>query len=143
MTSIFRKAFARFFIRLAVFLSVLGIYIVRRPFLDNFVNFHLFGPLTPMHLLWAILMGDMNARPSDEAIRMCNEFEPYPLTDVTKEIPCTFRHFGRLTDCKIDYIFVTDEFKDKITGVGIWEDQINGSYLSDHYPVWMDVQINE
>ncbi|MBQ2698904.1 MAG: hypothetical protein IJF62_03100 [Firmicutes bacterium] len=59
MTSIFRKAFARFFIRLAVFLSVLGIYIVRRPFLDNFVNFHLFGPLTPMHLLWAILMGDM------------------------------------------------------------------------------------
>ena len=89
----------------------------------------------------AILMGDMNARPSDEAIRMCNAFEDCPLTDVTAEIPCTFHHFGRCTDCKIDYIFVTDEFKDKVTGVGIWEDQINGSYLSDHYPVWMDIEI--
>ena len=37
--------------------------------------------------------------------------------------------------------FSADEFKDKVTGVGIWEDQINGSYLSDHYPVWMDIEI--
>lgn len=88
----------------------------------------------------AVILGDFNAGPSSVAIALCNQFQPYSLVDVTKGIPCTCHDFGRKNHVKIDYIFLSAALAENVTQVGIWDDEQNGSYLSDHYPVWVDVE---
>ena len=83
-----------------------------------------------------VLLGDFNAGPNSETIKYCNNLKEIVLTDTTKDIKTTFHAFGqREEDCKIDYIFVSEELKDKVKSVYTWEDVKNGIYLSDHYPV--------
>lgn len=87
-----------------------------------------------------VILGDFNAEPGEEAIRLCDEFADYPIADVTKDTGITFHNFGRGTDdgrdgTKIDYIYIGKELSDSVSDVCLWKDKNNGIYLSDHYPV--------
>lgn len=81
-----------------------------------------------------ILMGDFNSTPGSETIKYCNSRAD--LRDVTTEISSTCHDFGKREDpFKIDYIYMSNEFADKVTDVSVWDDVSSGIYLSDHYPV--------
>ena len=79
-----------------------------------------------------VLLGDFNARPDSEVIKACNQKSE--MQEVTKNIPTTFHAFGKKAS-KIDYIYMSDELAQAINTVEAWTDEINGIYLSDHYPV--------
>ena len=83
----------------------------------------------------AIILGDLNAEPDSQVIRLCNEYNHGELKDVTDQIPCTFHDFGRRS-CKIDYIYMSKSLAEKVESVGVWDDVQEGIYLSDHYPVY-------
>ena len=86
--------------------------------------------------LSTVILGDFNAEPESEAIRLCHAYEDGILRDVTEDLPRTFHNFNRATrDCKIDYIFVTDMLSETHTQTTVWDQCLNGIYLSDHYPV--------
>ncbi|MDO4582342.1 MAG: hypothetical protein Q4B96_07160 [Bacillota bacterium] len=55
----FIKYSIRLCLRVVIFLSVFYVYLFYRPLAESFIDFKLFGPLTPLHLLWAVLMGGM------------------------------------------------------------------------------------
>ena len=81
-----------------------------------------------------IIGGDFNAKPLSETITYCNNFDKIKLFDITDNIPVTFHNWGKMQE-KIDYIYVSEDLKDKVQSVYAWEDEIYGMYLSDHYPV--------
>ncbi len=86
-----------------------------------------------------LLMGDMNATPDEismEEIIKC----PFPcLRDASATVVNTFHGyrggsaFSFDAGKKIDYIF-TNAF-DRLVRTYAWEEEKNGVYLSDHYPV--------
>lgn len=83
-----------------------------------------------------ILMGDFNAYPQDDCVKLCKE----NFTDATDNLTTTFHAFGTKKEpLKIDYIFLSDELKDKFSPAYTWEDVKNGIYLSDHYPVAVEI----
>lgn len=90
------------------------------------------------------LMGDLNAVPDSETISYCNNYKEIPLTDLTDNIPFTFHDFGkRLPNdgVKIDYIYTNKALaKNKVDAV-VWDDVTHGIYLSDHYPVVVEINI--
>lgn len=88
-----------------------------------------------------VILGDFNAEPDSAAIRLCNQYEPAPLTDLTTQFPVTYHGYGETKPEKIDYIFVTKEFRDDLDQVTIWKDCHCGIYLSDHYPVCAEFHI--
>ena len=74
-----------------------------------------------------MLMGDFNAYPDSPFL---SEIEG--LTDVTVHIPVTFHCYGRKEAFgKIDYIYTNM----KAENVRILDDEREGVYLSDHYPI--------
>ncbi len=82
-----------------------------------------------------VLMGDFNAMPdslvwkSAQGFAGCGE----PLKDITWGVGGTFHDFGRLEPpTKIDYIFTNLPCTAEARPV---EDQEEGVYLSDHFPV--------
>lgn len=79
----------------------------------------------------AVLMGDFNAHPEDEELRL---LDGTGLRDVTAQFPYTFHEFGNQAAFeKIDYIFVSEEWTGAQTV--LWTDCRDGVYLSDHYPI--------
>lgn len=89
-----------------------------------------------------VLLGDFNESPDGEAIAICNSFEDVPMVDVTKDVSATFHAFGmRKPFVKIDYIFVSKDIEDRVKKIQAWEDQKNGIYLSDHFPVCVEISI--
>ena len=88
-----------------------------------------------------VILGDFNATPDEKCIALCKETGA--LYDVTESIAYTFHDFGRGVDdrpgSKLDYIFVSREFTDRVIDVTVWEDNLNGIYLSDHYPVAVEI----
>jgi len=60
------------------------------------------------------------------------------LVDTTESIPTTFHDYGN-RDIKIDYIFATKELAEQVSAVGAWDDCHAGIYLSDHYPIFIEV----
>ena len=88
------------------------------------------------------IMGDFNDVPESECIKVFNTF-PFPkLEDLTSNIKTTFHAFGqRKDDFKIDYIFTDAETAKSCSKGRTWEDNVNGIYLSDHYPVSIDWSI--
>ena len=85
-----------------------------------------------------ILTGDMNAAPDSRAISDALAFGDYPLTDTTASLTHTFHDFGKLSGgCKIDYIF-TDKGNTH-SAPYIWDDRADGRFISDHYPVAVDI----
>jgi endonuclease/exonuclease/phosphatase family metal-dependent hydrolase len=90
----------------------------------------------------SMIMGDYNALPDSETIRFCNEHKDPVIKDVSSEIAVTYHGFG--TDSqKIDYIYVTEDMVDAVLETKIWDTKYNGIYLSDHYPVCTDVELDK
>ena len=87
-----------------------------------------------------VILGDFNARPESSVIAFCNH---YPgIREVSSEIPSSFHGFGkREPEIKIDYIYVSEEWADKVQWVVRWDDVHEGIYLSDHYPICADVNL--
>lgn len=87
-----------------------------------------------------ILLGDFNTTPDSEIIAMCNGYRD--IKDITADIKHTFHDFGRrIEECKIDYIFMSKPLIDRIEKVGLWKDELDGIYLSDHYPICAELKI--
>lgn len=85
-----------------------------------------------------VLLGDFNARPDSETIGFCKSRKD--IQEVTASVPVTFHAYGT-KEVKIDYIYMVNEFADKTTNVAIWDDEANGIYLSDHYPICAELDI--
>ena len=83
-----------------------------------------------------ILTGDFNAFP--DSVEM-ESLKKYPhLIDLTVKIAGTYHDYGKLKELnKIDYIIVDDYFK--CNSVTIWDTCKEGVYLSDHYPVCVEI----
>ncbi|CEM60765.1 hypothetical protein DWQ65_07530 [Treponema phagedenis] len=88
-----------------------------------------------------VLMGDFNAKPTDEELHVLKEFKikendkNLQLNDLTKDIQGSFHDFGNCTPEKIDYIFATPEFL--LQNYSVWENK--AGFLSDHYPLEVEV----
>ena len=83
-----------------------------------------------------ILMGDFNVRPDSETYRFAKAKEGY--FDATSAIDVTFHGFGKEA-VKYDYIFLSDDLKARVGEVTTWTDCHEGIYLSDHYPVCLEI----
>lgn len=88
-----------------------------------------------------VLLGDFNETPDGAALAFCKGFQSPPLTEITWEIPYTYHGFGAKDPIKIDYIFVSEGLAESVRGVKAWEDQKNGIYLSDHYPICAEIEL--
>ena len=69
---------------------------------------------------------------------MCDSYDG--IKDITSHIPVTFQNFGKCEQ-KLDYMYVSHTLAESVTRVGIWDDELNGIYISDHYPVFGDFEI--
>ena len=88
-----------------------------------------------------LLMGDMNAEPGSEAVKLALQA---PLTDLTAGVKSSFHGWGSLENVKIDYIFADAAVTDKFSAeVSVWDDCVSGVYLSDHYPVMVTLEEKE
>lgn len=87
------------------------------------------------------IMGDMNASPDSETIRMACEFKEIPLIDLTANIEGSYHGFGKTENVKIDYIFADAETAKKPHKVTPWHDCVFGVYLSDHDPISVEFDI--
>ena len=77
-----------------------------------------------------IITGDMNAEPDSQEMTVMKE---YPFTNVTEGIGITYHGYMRTEPpCSIDYIFVKGFTCESIEK---WEDEKDGVFLSDHYPL--------
>lgn len=89
----------------------------------------------------SIVLGDFNAEEDDPSLAYCAQTGE--LFEVTEEVTYTFHDFGRGADDKpgkkIDYIFVTKEFLPEVKKVEAWKEELHGIYLSDHYPVAIEL----
>ncbi|NLP33648.1 MAG: endonuclease/exonuclease/phosphatase family protein [Clostridiales bacterium] len=83
-----------------------------------------------------IITGDFNAFPDSPEMELLAK---YPrLIDLTTTIDGTFHDYGQLDVLeKIDYIIASDNYH--CSSVKVWDDCENGIYLSDHYPVSVEI----
>jgi len=88
-----------------------------------------------------VIMGDMNAEPSSRPIRTFLDDPVLRLTDHTANIPVSFHDYGRIPGVKIDYILSRGM---KATSETIaWDDVSDGIYLSDHYPLCAELDLEK
>ena len=78
------------------------------------------------------LCGDFNAYPQDEELGVFYT-SPLGMTEQTVGMGTTWHDWGRGTSPQIDYIF-TRGFE-RVGEVVKWDQELNGIYLSDHYPL--------
>ena len=84
-----------------------------------------------------LLLGDLNSLPESEPIAVIKA-SPLALTELTADIPVTFHDYGT-KEVKIDYIFGTQELAECVSEAFAWDDEHAGIYLSDHYPIGVEV----
>ena len=95
------------------------------------------------------VLGDFNAQPDSETVAFCDGYEDYPMKDITKDSGETFHNFGGTGHAeyargrKIDYIYTDLDTASKVKSIKKWDDNKNGVYLSDHYPICCEVEFNE
>ena len=79
----------------------------------------------------SIITGDFNSTYDENLIDIFNKFG---YTDVSNNIKVTYHGYKgkKATSGKIDYILTNFNYKNDCY---IWDDEYNGIYLSDHYPV--------
>ncbi len=87
-----------------------------------------------------VILGDFNETPGGTVVEGLNGSQIPRLYDITESVSGTYHGFGKMAqqskaDKKIDYIFVSKEFKKRFKKVELWKDTQNGLYLSDHYPI--------
>ena len=94
---------------------------------------------TPAH---TVILGDFNAEPHEGVTACAEAFTEVPLFEATEAITTTFHNYGRWKpNVKIDYIFLSEELKDRVKTVTVWDEEQNGIYLSDHYPVCAELAL--
>ena len=81
-----------------------------------------------------ILMGDLNSIPTGKVIPLCKE---NGLVDITAQIPHSFHKFGTIAPYKLDYFLADPATAALCSDVKVWDECVNGIYLSDHYPIEM------
>lgn len=84
-----------------------------------------------------VLLGDFNVSPDSETIKLANAENDY--FEATESIKVTFHGFGKETR-KLDYIYLSKDLSDRVESVRTWEDCHEGIYLSDHYPVCLNLK---
>ncbi|MBQ8496273.1 MAG: endonuclease/exonuclease/phosphatase family protein [Clostridia bacterium] len=90
----------------------------------------------------SLILGDYNAIPESETIRFCCENKTPVIKDITEHIEMTYHDYGRAAQ-KIDYIFATEDIVKAVEKADIWKTCFNGVYLSDHYPVFADIDLDK
>lgn len=85
-----------------------------------------------------ILMGDFNAHPDSEEMKVFDEFPGY--VSAAEGVGITFHGFMKTShpEC-IDYIYVRGAVK--CVGACKWTDEKDGVFLSDHYPVCAELEL--
>lgn len=79
------------------------------------------------------ILGDFNAIPSGREMKCIYEHKDF--YECSESIPATFHDFGRLKHPqKIDYIFATKDVTLRACGI-----LTDGSYLTDHHPIYADI----
>jgi len=94
---------------------------------------------TALYPFPVVLCGDFNAFPDSKAISIVKT-DGFGLTENTEGIGTTYHGWGKVNEPQIDYIFSKG-----FTQVGetkLWKDELNGIYLSDHYPVEVTLEQN-
>lgn len=87
------------------------------------------------------ILGDFNALPGSDTIRFCEEYEPVALEELTKDCDITWHDFGKKSaPFRIDYIYTDRETAQRAHRVEQWKDELNGIYLSDHYPIALEIE---
>lgn len=89
------------------------------------LNREVFFPQAPV-----VIAGDMNAEPDSREMRILEEYPSYD--NVTEGIGITYHGYMQEEPLCIDYI-ITRGFV--CENIGKWEDERQGVFLSDHYPV--------
>lgn len=91
----------------------------------------------------AFITGDFNAVPSAPAAKIITDVTPMQdLTAPLGEGVATCHDYGKITsDMKIDYIFATPSVKPVSGTLRMHTDEQDGVYLSDHYPISIEVEI--
>lgn len=89
-----------------------------------------------------VILGDFNATPASETIQSVYK-QDWLFEATAKVVGTTYHGFGRVTDKKIDYIFITQEWKNRVVDAYLWTDESCGIYLSDHYPVCVEITDNK
>lgn len=85
-----------------------------------------------------IILGDFNATASDDSLPQL--FDAGYL-DLSENTGPTFHNFGKEGSLmKIDYIFAKPSLKKRAGKAYLWRDEKNGIYLSDHYPVAVEIE---
>lgn len=86
-----------------------------------------------------VLCGDFNSEPHEDVIRFANSRVDFK--DFTTQFETTYHDFGRKTTaCKIDYVFLSKQWWERVEESKLWQDCHEGIYLSDHYPVCVKVR---
>lgn len=99
------------------------------------------------------ILGDFNSLPESKALMQFNATKSPVIRDLTAGVTHTFHEFGRLhaddklemfgRECvgmKIDYV-LSDEATARLPHkVVLWDDELHGIYLSDHYPVSVEFE---
>ncbi len=83
----------------------------------------------------ALLVGDMNAEPDSEEMQLLSR----QMRNETEGIGITFHGFGGGHPGTIDYIFTSGSIR--CSSVTRWTDCRDGVYLSDHYPVCAQLEL--
>ena len=76
--------------------------------------------------------GDFNAKPESAEIRLITEDPTLGMIDATKEIDGSFHAYGKVSGCKVDYVFSDLTCTESHAVEDI---PVNGVYISDHNPV--------
>lgn len=88
------------------------------------------------------LMGDFNATPDSETIRICNESIAPAVKELTEPITLSFHGYGKITkNYKIDYIYADAVTAQLPVTVAPWDEEADGIYLSDHYPLQIEISL--
>lgn len=91
-----------------------------------------------------VILGDFNVTPESTALAPLAGCDW--LYDATAGLSGSFHDFGRRRnaagereDAKIDYIYLSCALRERVREVSLWQDEDSGIYLSDHYPICLQL----
>lgn len=88
------------------------------------------------------ILGDFNAVPESEPVALCKNNPYADLQELTEEIQYTFHLYGeKPAPYKIDYVFADSDTAKKPFTIRPWAEESDGIYLSDHYPIALDITL--
>ena len=93
------------------------------------------------------ILGDFNAYPDSETVSFLKAYNNSEFVDLSKNTGVTYHAFRgergirNGESAKIDYIFTDKVTARKPYTVTKWEDSQNGIFLSDHYPICLEIEI--